>query len=253
MEASKRYTSTLYRSVNWRKTAGGRLYSRLINARSPLGWLYQKTFHAPVYSDIDGQVLSYVRELRPGSLILDVGGNEGSFDNPLIQKLLRQHRYLRLDIDAESSPDIIGDARNIPLQDNSVDVVISKSVLEHIAEPEKSISEMHRILKQGGFLYLYTPFFQRIHASPNDYYRFTEQGLRYLLRAFEKADIYSNGGYVTSYANVVYLGSYALDAALGLGFLLRVLLWPLFYLLVRLDRFDRYRLNTIGYFGFARK
>ena len=141
----------------------------------------------------------------------------------------------------------------IQLKTNSTDVVISKSVFEHLTKPWKSIKEIYRILKPNGILYFYTPFFQRIHASPNDYYRFTEEGLRYLLKDFKKVDIYSNGGYVSSFANVVYLGTYALDSLMGLGFIIRIILWPIFFILVKLDRFDKYRLNTPGYFGFAIK
>jgi SAM-dependent methyltransferase len=42
----------------------------------------------------------------------------------------------------------------------SMDVVLSWEVFEHIVEPEKALSEMYRILKPGGFMFHeYNPFF----------------------------------------------------------------------------------------------
>ncbi|WP_027186563.1 class I SAM-dependent methyltransferase [Desulfovibrio inopinatus] len=40
---------------------------------------------------------------------------------------------------------------SIPLEDESVDVVISFAVLEHVRDPEKCISEIRRVLRPGGF------------------------------------------------------------------------------------------------------
>jgi len=255
MEQNKKYTSKLYNKIKWRKSGGGRLYKKLINSPTFLGKLYKKTFHSPAYLgiNINKKIFAHFKLLKLNSVILDIGGNIGSFDNSKIKELLKKHKYLRLDIDPEAYPDIVGDAMAIKLKTNSVDAVISKSVFEHLSEPWKSVNEIYRILNPNGLLYFYTPFFQRIHASPNDYYRFTEDGLRYLLKDFKKVDIYTNGGYVSSSVNVLYMATYAMDSLLCLGFILRVILWPIFFLLVKLDRFDKYRLNTPGYFGFAVK
>ncbi len=52
---------------------------------------------------------------------------------------------------------IIGDASKLPFPNASVDIVISLWVFEHLAEPEKILKEMHRVLKPGGFLAFVTP------------------------------------------------------------------------------------------------
>lgn len=49
---------------------------------------------------------------------------------------------------------IQGDARFIPLQNESVDVVYSSGVLHHSSDVSKSISEIHRVLKPGGAAYI---------------------------------------------------------------------------------------------------
>lgn len=47
-----------------------------------------------------------------------------------------------------------GSLLEIPLPDNSFDLVVSSGVIHHTVDPEKSFSEMARILKPGGLLVL---------------------------------------------------------------------------------------------------
>lgn len=49
---------------------------------------------------------------------------------------------------------IQGDARFIPLESESVDVVYSSGVLHHSTDMPKSIKEIHRVLKPGGVAYI---------------------------------------------------------------------------------------------------
>ena len=46
----------------------------------------------------------------------------------------------------------LGDARDIPAQDHSVDVVISNCVVGMFPDKEKVFAEVHRVLKPGGYL-----------------------------------------------------------------------------------------------------
>ena len=56
------------------------------------------------------------------------------------------HRYLEADLNEE-----------VPLDDGSVDVVISRYVLEHLRFPNKLFKEIHRILRPGGATLMLTP------------------------------------------------------------------------------------------------
>lgn len=49
-----------------------------------------------------------------------------------------------------------GDAESIPYDDNSFDVVIASSVIEHVLDVEKSFDEMYRVLKPGGIFWFST-------------------------------------------------------------------------------------------------
>jgi ubiquinone/menaquinone biosynthesis C-methylase UbiE/DNA-binding transcriptional MerR regulator len=48
------------------------------------------------------------------------------------------------------------DAQNIPYEDNSFDVVIADHIFYHISDKQKALSEIRRVLKPKGYLYLST-------------------------------------------------------------------------------------------------
>ena len=48
------------------------------------------------------------------------------------------------------------DAQNIPYEDNSFDVVIADHIFYHISDKQKALSEIKRVLKPKGYLYLST-------------------------------------------------------------------------------------------------
>ena len=72
-------------------------------------------------------------------------------------------------------------SRAIPLKDNSVDTVILSDVLEHISDPEKLLTEVHRVCRPQANLLMSVPFFYWLHEEPHDYFRYTRHGLAILL------------------------------------------------------------------------
>ena len=61
------------------------------------------------------------------------------------------------------------------------DIVICQQVLEHVKNPFKAVDTLSKLIKPGGILIASTPFLLKIHAAPNDYWRFTTEGMRVLL------------------------------------------------------------------------
>jgi SAM-dependent methyltransferase len=51
--------------------------------------------------------------------------------------------------------DYLADTVELPFPDDSFDAVLSLGVLEHVAHPERSLDELHRVLRPHGKLYVY--------------------------------------------------------------------------------------------------
>jgi ubiquinone/menaquinone biosynthesis C-methylase UbiE len=74
--------------------------------------------------------------------------------------------------------DVIADLHRIPIASNSMDAVLCTQVLEHVADPDVMVKELHRVLRPGGVLYLTAPQGWFEHQPPHDYFRFTSFALR---------------------------------------------------------------------------
>jgi len=90
-----------------------------------------------------------------------------------------------LDIKSGEGIDVVADAHNLPFENEKFDIILCTEVLEHLHSPHIAVSEMKRVLKKGGLLILTTRFIFPIHDAPNDYYRFTKYGLKYLFNDWE--------------------------------------------------------------------
>jgi SAM-dependent methyltransferase len=105
-------------------------------------------------------------------------------------------KVLNIDIFNYSEVDLIADCTKLPFADNSIDCVISNAVLEHVTAPDDFVAEAYRVLKPGGEIITGVPFIQGFHASPNDFYRWTDKGLEHLHGkfGFTKISIVPNSG-----------------------------------------------------------
>lgn len=109
------------------------------------------------------------------------------------------------DVENRASPDVIGDAMNIPLMDASVDVVLATELMEHLPSPDQFLREVTRVLREEGVLILSVPFMEPLHEEPRDFYRFTPYSLHLLLgsHGFRINRIWKKGGWWS-----VVLGSF---------------------------------------------
>jgi len=87
----------------------------------------------------------------PKGQIIDVGAGTG-----FVKQLLKPANIIQLDISEEMcvkasnlAPTICGDMENIPLQDNSVDGVISSLTMQWATDTSRALKEISRILKPG--------------------------------------------------------------------------------------------------------
>lgn len=100
-----------------------------------------------------------------------------------------------VDIVNHEGVDVVADVHNLGMfKDAEFENVLCTEALEHFYNPFLALSELKRVLKTGGLLILSTRFIFPLHEVPNDYYRFTEYGLKYLLRDFEILEFKNDGG-----------------------------------------------------------
>jgi SAM-dependent methyltransferase len=107
------------------------------------------------------------------------------------QPLFPGKRYIKQDIQEYDPPciDILCDICDMKLiPDNSIGLVLNLESLEHVPYPQRAIDEIHRVLRPNGLLILTTVMHFKIHRAPKDYWRFTPDGIEFLLSRFKILD-----------------------------------------------------------------
>jgi len=135
-----------------------------------------------------------------GSLsVLDVGGRIQPY-RPLLSG--RIARYCAIDCRDGPLVNVLARGEAIPFRTGQFDLVICTQVLEYVTEPQILISELHRVLKAGGYLLLSAPaVFPR--DSDHDLWRFMPQSLRFLLRGFEGVQVVAEGSSLIGFFRTV--------------------------------------------------
>jgi SAM-dependent methyltransferase len=117
-----------------------------------------------------------------GKTALDFGAGDSPYEAAfkaagitLLLADVEAHREGVIPIDASTG--------RVPLDDGSVDAVISTQVLEHLADPPAYLREAARLLKPGGLLYLSTHGAFVRHGHPRDYRRWMIEGLQHELES----------------------------------------------------------------------
>jgi SAM-dependent methyltransferase len=101
-----------------------------------------------------------------------------------LRSFFKEKSYVGCDMREGRGVDKVLNLHNIDVPDGSVGTVITCDTLEHVEFPHTALAEIHRILKPGGMVFLSTVLDFRIHDSPADYWRFTPDGLKSLLKPF---------------------------------------------------------------------
>ncbi len=137
------------------------------------------------------------------------------------------------DVYASPATGLLCDAHKLPFDSQAFDGVWIQAVLEHVLEPSVVVAEIHRVLKQGGYVYAETPFMQQVHERAYDFSRFTRSGHRWLFRRFDEID----AGPITGPAIAFLWSMRYLLRALGAGEKLSRVIPLLFFWIRFLDRF----------------
>jgi SAM-dependent methyltransferase len=100
--------------------------------------------------------------LRPDHTLLDAGCGRAA---PLLEKFKgKAKRLIGVDLGNFESTSagielLQGDLGGVPLESSSVDIIMSRSVLEHLEQPLEVYVEVRRLLKPGGYFVFLTANF----------------------------------------------------------------------------------------------
>lgn len=89
--------------------------------------------------------------------MLDAGCGDGA---PFTRKFSSEATVVGIDLIRDLPADLpmtCGDLSRLPFTDESFSIVFSRSVFEHLIEPDKVMNEIHRTLRPGGFCVILTP------------------------------------------------------------------------------------------------
>jgi SAM-dependent methyltransferase len=138
---------------------------------------FRTKFVRAIYADhnaskaVTSTLDNLVSEYSSDALMLNIGAGDTKIDP----------RMKTLEIEAAPGIDFVGTATNLPFDGETVDLIVTQEVLEHVDNPFQAACEIYRVLKPGGKAFVQLPFIIGYHPCPVDYWRFTEHGIEQLM------------------------------------------------------------------------
>ncbi len=112
---------------------------------------------------------------------IDLGCGDGYFSKVCASKGIKSYSYDYPKFDIEK--DIL------PHRDNSIDFVTMNAVIEHISNPSHILSEINRVLKAGGLIFVRTPNwrldYKNFYNDPTHVKPYTPDTLKNIFNLFE--------------------------------------------------------------------
>jgi ubiquinone/menaquinone biosynthesis C-methylase UbiE len=121
--------------------------------------------------ETDGRIFLDEVGIREGDILLDFGCGEGHYTIPSAKLVGKRGRVYALDQDGGVLDELMKIAKleslenvepmktsgelKLPMEDESVDVVLLYDVLHYMDERRKLIDEVYRVMKSGGLLSVY--------------------------------------------------------------------------------------------------
>jgi len=145
-------SGALRKFVEVNQRAGERIEARLPHAQTNLQEAWAVT------------VADRMKQLPAGSLVVDVGGGRSCLfakdrapddgRRLLAIDISEEELAHNTDVDEKLVADVV---EGLPLEDDSADMIVSKSVVEHLADSEAYVAEAARALRPGGWFINFFP------------------------------------------------------------------------------------------------
>lgn len=119
---------------------------------------------------------------KPGMRILEIGSREVTGKSNA-RKEFSNAKYVGFDFYAGPNVDVVGDAHRLSSYfgpEEKFDIIYSSACFEHFAMPWIVATEIAKLLKVGGLVFIETHFSFKSHERPWHFFQFTDMALRTL-------------------------------------------------------------------------
>jgi len=163
------------------KVAARRKYIGLFGSFADYKYLDQNVPISKLVSH--GNYMQYLTEIgnNKGLKILEIGSREVTGRSDARQRFSNAH-YVGFDYYSGSNVDIVGDAHKLShyFRKEEFDIIYSSAVFEHFAMPWLVATEIAKILKINGIIFIETHFSFSSHERPWHFFQFSDMALRVL-------------------------------------------------------------------------
>lgn len=121
---------------------------------------------------------------------LQVPGQEGFAD---LRRFFPGREYVGCDMRPGPGVDRVLNLHGLDLPSDSVGTALCLETLEHVEYPHRAVEELYRVVRPGGLLLITSTMDFHIHDHPHDYWRFTPDAFRSLLKPFAQVLVESAG------------------------------------------------------------
>lgn len=191
--------------------------------------------------------VAHILKENPRARILSIGSGERKYAGDVTYT----------DVALAKGISCVCDSHDLPFPDGQFDAVLADSVLEHVCDPQRCVSEFYRVLAPNGFVAATTPFLQPVHMGAYDFTRFTFLGHRRLFRHFDEIESGQCGGPIFSgihlFRDLMLCLTHNHNAQSLLRFIGLLITYPLRYLDRFFSRTERSYNSACAFYFLGRK
>lgn len=167
--------------LRWALLAGHRVLTRL---EAPFDRLYPDADVPRALALSHGQWFEHLIRLanEPGRRVLEVGSREVTSESDA-RRRFDKAEYVGFDYYAGRNVDVVGDAHRLSTYfgaEERFDLIYSAASFEHFAMPWVVATEMAKLLRVGGHVFVESHFSYSSHERPWHFFQFSDMAMRVL-------------------------------------------------------------------------
>lgn len=110
----------------------------------------------------------------------------------IVNRDLARGQWTGMDMQPGENVDVVADLHSLPDEwVGRFSGVLCSEVMEHVARPWIALPKLRAVIRPGGWLVVTTLFAFPEHGYPDDFYRYTQSGLRLLLEDAGFVDVHT--------------------------------------------------------------